>query len=66
MIEPLEQVVLGWPKRKKKKGAARGVLEDVSVDDTARQSPSPDLYWDLGCVSIRSLVSATLSTSPCP
>lgn len=61
MIEPLEQVVLGWSKRKKKKGAARAVLEDVSVDDTARQPPGPDLYWDLGCVSTRSLVFASFT-----
>lgn len=59
MVELLEQAELGWPKRKKKRGAARGLLEDVSVDDTARQPPSPDLYWDLGCVSKRSLVSAS-------
>lgn len=31
------------------------MLEDVSVDDTARQPPSPDLYWDLGCVSTLAL-----------
>lgn len=54
MLVPPEQILLGWPKkrRRKKKGSAQRVLEDVSLGDPARQPPSSDHHWDLGCVSI--------------
>lgn len=28
------------------------MLEDVSVDDTAREPASSDHHWDMGCVSV--------------